>query len=58
MNFGNEVTQHRLGHLKVGDDTIFERPNGDDVRRGSAKHPLGFVAHGKDLIGAGLHRDH
>ena len=51
------MPEHRFGHFEVGDDAIFQRPHGDDVRRRAPEHALRFVAHREDFGGAGLHRD-
>ena len=42
----DEVAEHRLGDLEVGDDTIR-----------AAEHSLGLVADGENLGGAGLDGD-
>jgi hypothetical protein len=50
MSFAYEVLEHLLGHLKVGDHTIFHRADGDDVAGGPAKHLLGLLADGLDFV--------
>ena len=47
----DEVAQHRLGDLEVGDDAVLHGPHRDDVARRAAQHLLGFLAHGEDLLG-------
>ena len=56
-----EIPQHRLAQLEIGDDPVAQRTDdGDRVGR-AAFHLLGQVAHraaaGEDLAGAVLHRD-
>src|SRR6185369_9103118 len=41
------VPEHRLGDLEVGDDPVLERPDGGDVARRAAEHPLRFGADGE-----------
>ena len=38
--------QHLLGRRKVGDDTVFQRANDLDVRRGFTEHLLGCLPGG------------
>ena len=40
----DEVGEHLLGVLEVGDDAVLHRLDGDDVARGAAEHVLGFPA--------------
>jgi len=40
----DEVVQHPLGHLEVGDDAVLHGPDGDNVARRAAQHLLGFLA--------------
>src|SRR5687767_3499266 len=54
MHLLDEVPQHRFGHLEVGDHTIFQRTNGDDVAWSSPEHPLGLVSDGEHLASPGL----
>jgi len=51
------MPQHRLGDFKIRDDAVFQRPDRHDIARGAPEHPLGLVAHGEHLAGAGLHGD-
>jgi hypothetical protein len=53
----DEVAQHRLGDVEVGDDAVLHRADGGDVAWGAAEHLLGFVADGQDLAGGGVDRD-
>src|SRR3972149_220430 len=43
----DEVVQHLLGHVEVGDDTVLQRTDRDDVARGPAEHRLRLAAHGE-----------
>src|SRR3954467_1522663 len=54
----DEVAQHLLGHVEVGDHTVLQGPDGLDRAGGAAEHPLGLDAHGMDLAGARVDRDH
>ena len=54
----DEVTEHLLGHVEVGDHAVLQRPHGLDVARRAADHPLGLGADGKDGSGKGVDRDH
>ena len=58
MNLLNEVAQHRLRDLEVGDDPVLHGPDGDDVSRTAAEHPLGIIADGENLICASPYSYH
>jgi hypothetical protein len=47
----DEVAQHRLGHLEVGDHPVAQRPGGANRRRRAADHPPGLGADGVHLAG-------
>ena len=53
----DEVAQHRLGDLEVGDDAVLQRPDGDDGARRAAEHALGLDADGQHALGVLLDRD-
>ena len=53
----DEVAQHLLGHVEVGDHAVLQRPDGLDRARGAAEHALGLDADGVDLAGARVDRD-
>ena len=53
----DEVAQHLLGHVEVGDDAVLQRPDRRDRARRAAEHPLGLDADGVDLAGARVDRD-
>ena len=48
----DEVAEHRLGDLEVGDDAVAQRADRDDVARRAAEHLLGFVADREHLLAA------
>ena len=49
MHLANVVADHLFRHRCVGDDAVAERPNGNDVRWGSAEHALRFSTDGDHL---------
>ena len=51
----DEVADHLLGDVEVADDAVAQRPDGDDVRRRAADHPLRLGADGEDALRAGVH---
>ncbi|CAB4671555.1 unannotated protein [freshwater metagenome] len=51
MNFLNEVSKHAFGRVEVGDDTVLERADSDDIARGATDHALGFRANRQDAAG-------
>jgi hypothetical protein len=53
-----EVAQHLLGHLEVGDHTVAERPARSDRRRGPADHPLRLRPDRDYRVAALVDRDH
>src|SRR6185437_12697032 len=53
-----EVPQHLLGDVEVGDDAVLERPHGEDAVGGAAEHPFGLETDAFDLAGRALDRDH
>ena len=57
MRLLNEVIQHALGDLEVGDDAVLHRLDGDDVARRAAEHFLGFFADGLYLAGVFVNGD-
>jgi hypothetical protein len=54
----NEVAEHPLGHVEVGDHAVLERPDRHDIARRAADHPLGLDAHRDHLAGVRIERDH
>ena len=53
----HEVLDHLLGDVEVADDAVAQGPDGDDVGRRPADHPLGLRADGQDAPGLGVDRD-
>ena len=50
MSLADEVLQHLLRHLKVGDNAVLHRADRNNVARCAAKHLLCVAAYGLDLI--------
>ncbi len=48
MGLLDEIVQHRLGHLKFGDDPVPQRADGDDVGRRPPHHLFGLGADGEN----------
>ncbi len=53
----DEVAQHLLGRVEVGDDAVLERPDRGDAVRRTTDHPLGLVADSEQLVRLLVHRD-
>ena len=53
----NEIAQHLLGDVEIGDHAVLQRTNRADVRRGSADHALGLGTDREDRAGHGVHGD-
>ena len=54
----DEVAQHLLGDVEVGDHPVLERPDRGDRAGGAAQHPLRLDADRVDLAGVGVDRHH
>ena len=54
----DEVAQHLLGRLEVGDHAVLERPDRGDVLRRAPDHLLGVVPDRDQLAGLLVDRDH
>src|SRR3954468_13066573 len=54
----DEVAQHLLGHVEVGDHAVLQRPDGLDRAGRAAEHPLGLDADGMHLPRPRVDRDH
>jgi hypothetical protein len=54
----DEVAQHLLRDVEVGDHAVLERPDRGDGSRGAAQHPLGFDPDRVDLARARVDRHH
>ena len=52
-----EVAQHLLRHVEVGDDAVLHRAHGDDAVRRSAEHALRLEADALDLLGLAVDGD-
>ena len=52
-----EIAQHLLGHVEVGDDAVLHRPHGDDAVGRATEHALGFEADALDLLRLAIDRD-
>ena len=48
--FFDEVAEHFLRDVEIGDDAVLQRPDGRDGAGCSAQHALGFVSHGQNLV--------
>ena len=58
MHLLDEVTEHLLGHVEVGDDAILQRANGGDIARGTTQHALRLNADGVHITGPLVDCDH
>jgi hypothetical protein len=54
----DEVAEHLLGDVEVGDDAVLQRPDCRDRARGAAQHPLRLDPDGMHLPGPLVDRDH
>ena len=54
----DEVAEHLLGDVEVGDHAVLERADRLDRPRGAAEHPLRVDADGVHLAGRRVDRDH
>jgi hypothetical protein len=52
-----EVAEHLLGDIEVGDDAILHRPDGDDALRRATEHALGLEPDALDLLRLPIDRD-
>jgi hypothetical protein len=58
VRLADEVAQHRLGDLEVGDHPVAQRPHRADRAGRAAQHALGLLAHGAHAVALGVDRDH
>ena len=56
-DLADEVAEHVLADLEVGDDAVLHRTQGLDVARGASEHHAGLVADGDGLARAGADGD-
>ena len=54
----DELFQHALGHIIVGDNALTQGADGNDVAGGTAQHGLGLGAHLQQLAGILIHSHH
>jgi len=52
VNLLDEVAEHRFGDLEIGDDSVFQRPDRDDVAGGAAEHLFRLGADGEHATAA------
>ena len=57
MHALDEIAEHLLGDIEVGDHTVLQWSNRLDVAGRAADHALGLGAHGKDSSSKGVDRD-
>jgi hypothetical protein len=57
-HLADEVAQHLLGDLEVGDHAMAQRPGGGDRRRRAPDHPLRLGSHRVHLAGRQVRGDH
>ena len=50
VDLADEMAEHGLGDLKIGDDPFPHRPNGHDISGRPAQHQLGLLSDGQDLV--------
>jgi len=50
MDSLNEVPQHRLGHLKIGNHAVAHGPDRHDIAWRAPQHVLGFGAHRQNTV--------
>src|SRR5208282_688699 len=52
VRLADEMLDHFLRYLEIGDDAVAQRPDGLNVARSAAEHQFCFLADGKDLFPA------
>ena len=57
-HLADELTEHTLGHIVVGNDALTEGTDGHDIAGGTAQHLLGIGAHLQQLAGVLVQGDH
>jgi hypothetical protein len=50
VNLADEMLDHFLRHLEIGNDTVAQGPDGGDIARGSAQHHFRLVADGEHVF--------
>ena len=56
--FVNKIPEHLLGHLKIRDDSFYQRTGRNDVTWRATHHFLRLFSNGKNLAGFLVYRDH
>jgi len=49
VHFADEMLDHFLRHLEIGDDAVAQRPDRLDISRGAADHQFRLLSDGEDL---------
>jgi hypothetical protein len=57
MDLLDEVAEHLLGLIVIGDDAVFEGAYSDDIAGRAAQHPFRFLAYGQNLLIVSIDRD-
>ena len=57
-HLADELLEHPLGHVVIGDHALPEGPDGHDVAGGAAQHLPGLLAHLEELAGILVHSHH
>ena len=57
-HLADELLEHPLGHVVIGDHALPEGPDGHDVAGGAAQHLPGLLAHLEQLAGVLVHGHH
>ena len=57
LHGADEVAEHPLRDLEVGDHAVAQRTHGDDVGGGAADHALRLFADGEDALGGAVDSD-
>src|SRR5699024_4878244 len=57
-HLADELPEHPLGHVVVGDDALPQGADGDDVAGGAAQHLAGLLANLQELAGILVHGHH
>ena len=58
VNLVDEIAKHLLCDVEIGDDTVSQRPNRLDVRRGPPDHSLGSHPYFERSVVVGIDGDH
>ena len=58
VNLADEVAKHGFRDLEVGNNTVFEWADGNNVTWGTPKHALRLVTNSQNTVGALLNGNH